>query len=76
MAGDGEAFLYSLATCLLMEDYCSQLNSGTNPDTYKSLSEREALKLFTLGYTAAQIGEKLAFSPKTVETYRLRIMHE
>ena len=34
------------------------------------------LKLLALGYTAAQAGDKLALSPKTVETYRGRIMEK
>ena len=77
VAGGG-AFLYPSATRLLLEDYLSQLNSGPNPDEYENLSEREreVLKLIALGYTAAQIGEKLALSPKTVETYRVRIMEK
>jgi len=74
----GEAFLYPSATRLLLEDYLSQLNSGANSDEYESLSEREreVLKLIALGYTAVQVGDKLALSPKTVETYRMRIMEK
>ena len=34
------------------------------------------LKLIALGYTAPQVGEKLALSTKTVETYRARIMEK
>lgn len=74
----GEAFLYPSATRLLLEDYISQINSGSSPDEYEGLSEREreVLKLIALGYTAAQVGEKLSISPKTVETYRARIMEK
>jgi len=74
----GGAFLYPSATRMLLEDYISQINSGVTPDAYENLSEREreVLKLLALGYTAAQIGEKLALSPKTVETYRVRIMEK
>lgn len=74
----GGAFLYPSATRMLLEDYISQVNSGVAPDAYENLSEREreVLKLLALGYTAAQIGEKLALSPKTVETYRTRIMEK
>lgn len=74
----GDAFLYPSATRMLLEDYVSQINSGVTPDAYETLSEREreVLKLLALGYTAAQIGEKLALSPKTVETYRVRIMEK
>lgn len=74
----GGAFLYPSATRLLLEDYVSQIDSGANADDYKNLSEREreVLKLIALGYTAVQVGEKLALSPKTVETYRVRIMEK
>lgn len=36
--------------------------------------EREVLQLVVEGYTSAEIGQKLALSPKTVETYRSRLM--
>lgn len=74
----GGAFLYPAATRLLLEDYVSQLQSGSHPDAYETLSEREreVLKLIALGYTATQVAEKLALSPKTVETYRGRIMEK
>jgi two-component system response regulator NreC len=77
VAGGG-AFLYPSATRLLLEDYVAHLNSGANADDYAGLSEREheVLKLIALGYTAVQVGEKLALSAKTVETYRARIMEK
>jgi two-component system response regulator NreC len=74
----GGAFLYPSATRMLLEDYLSQLQSLPKQDTYEQLSEREreVLKLLALGYTANQVAEKLALSPKTVETYRTRIMEK
>ena len=74
----GGAFLYPSATKLLLEDYLGQLQRGGSLDAYETLSEREreVLKLLALGYTAAQAGDKLALSPKTVETYRARIMEK
>ena len=72
----GDAFLYPSATRMLLEDYLSQRQSGRSADAYDTLSEREreVLKLIALGHTAAQVGDQLALSPKTVETYRGRIM--
>jgi two-component system, NarL family, response regulator NreC len=72
----GGAFLYPSATRLLLEDYLSQ-RSGAE-DAYDLLSdrEREVLKLIALGHTASQVGGKLGLSPKTVETYRTRIMQK
>lgn len=39
-----------------------------------SMREREVLQLTVEGYSSAAIAEKLALSPKTVETYRSRLM--
>ncbi len=36
--------------------------------------ERQVLVLTVQGYSASEIGERLAISPKTVETYRSRLM--
>jgi two-component system response regulator NreC len=74
----GGAFLYPAATRMLLEDYLGQLQSSPDQDAYESLSdrEREVLKLLALGHTAAQAADILALSPKTVETYRMRIMQK
>jgi two-component system response regulator NreC len=74
----GGAFLYPTATRMLLEDYLNQRQNGSPTDAYDSLSEREreVLKLIALGHTAAQVGEHLSLSPKTVETYRARIMEK
>jgi two-component system, NarL family, response regulator NreC len=74
----GGAFLYPGATRMLLEDYVYRLQSGASAAAYDSLSDREqeVLKLIALGYTASEAAEKLALSPKTVETYRTRIMQK
>ncbi len=74
----GGAFLYPEAARMLLEDYVQRLANGGNLDAYETLSEREreVLKLCALGHTASQIGEQLSISPKTVETYRTRIMQK
>ncbi|MCE7981581.1 MAG: DNA-binding response regulator [Caldilinea sp. CFX5] len=74
----GGAFLYPSATKLLLEDYLTHLHSDTPHDAYENLSEREreVLKLLALGHTAKEVADKLALSPKTVETYRVRIMEK
>ena len=73
----GGAFLYPSATRMLLEDYLGHLQA-TTADAYDALSEREreVLKLIALGYTSAQVAEKLSLSAKTVETYRTRIMEK
>src|SRR5213078_4515556 len=35
--------------------------------------EREVMRLIAEGYTAPEIGEQLAISPKTVDTYKQRV---
>jgi two-component system response regulator NreC len=74
----GGAFLYPGATRMLLEDYVQRQESGDIPGSAELLSEREqeVLTLCALGYTASQIGDQLALSPKTVETYRTRMMQK
>ncbi len=77
VAGGG-AFLYPSATRLLLEDYINRAHSGEEKDSYELLSERErdVLRLTAEGYTGPEIADKLSLSPKTVETYRGRIMEK
>ena len=77
VAGGG-VFLYATATRMLLEDYLGQLENSGSQDDYESLSEREreVLKLCALGHTAAEIAEQLILSPKTIETYRTRVMQK
>lgn len=77
VAGGG-VFLYASATRMLLEDYLNQLHVSANQDLYDTLSERkrEVLKMIALGHTAKEIAERLILSPKTVETYRTRIMEK
>jgi DNA-binding NarL/FixJ family response regulator len=74
----GGAFLYPSATRMVLEDYLSQRHRGEAEDSYEQLSEREreVLKLIALGHTAGEIADKLTLSPKSVETYRTRIMQK
>jgi DNA-binding NarL/FixJ family response regulator len=50
--------------------------SRVNPLQSLSEREREILPLIVAGKTSVQIGCMLALSPKTVETYRSRLMHK
>jgi two-component system response regulator NreC len=74
----GGAFLYPAATRMLLEDYIRRMDSGAPTDSYNALSDREqeVLRLIALGHTASEAAEQLALSPKTVETYRTRIMQK
>jgi two-component system response regulator NreC len=74
----GGAFLYPGATRMLLDDYLARVQAGEPSDAYDQLSERErqVLKLIALGYASSEIAEKLILSPKSVETYRTRVMQK
>ena len=57
-------------------DKADMRSNSTDPDTLESLSqrEREILKLVAEGKTSREIAERLSISPKTVDTYRRRLM--
>lgn len=69
----GERFLDPSATTAVVAEL---LDHGEETRLLEQLSSRESevLKLTALGYTSRDIGERLALSPKTVETYRQRAM--
>jgi two-component system response regulator NreC len=72
----GEVFLYPGAVKLLLSEYGQAAHGARR--THHELSEREqeVLKLTAEGYSNHEIGERLAISPKTVDTYRQRIMEK
>jgi two-component system response regulator NreC len=74
----GGAFLQPTDTRRLLEDFVMRVQAGEERDEYDRLSEREreVLKLVAAGYTAREIAEQLSLSPKSVETYRARIMEK
>lgn len=73
----GEVFLYPSAAKLLLRRYQdADPGSETSPLAQLSPREREVLALTAEGFSSSEIGEKLFISPKTVDTYRSRIMHK
>ena len=50
--------------------------SGTSPLESLSRREREIIKLVADGHSSAAIGEMLHLSPKTVDSYRSRLMQK
>jgi len=74
----GGAFLRPADTRRLLEDFVARVQSGEERDSYERLSdrEREVLKLVAVGHTAREIADQLNISPKSVETYRARIMEK
>jgi two-component system response regulator NreC len=69
----GEVYLTPHANALLIKQYHAA-GAGEADAALGSLTprEREVVALTAEGYTAAEIGEKLFLSAKTVETYRAR----
>lgn len=77
----GEVFLYPSATTLLLSRYREQKhaleeNADNGPSDGLSEREREVLALTAQGYSSQEIGDQLALSAKTVETYRTRVMRK
>ena len=73
----GGRYLSQRITETLVEDYLSlqvQPASGKSPMELLSSREREILQLVVEGKSSAEIAETLYLSPKTVETYRSRLM--
>jgi two-component system response regulator NreC len=75
----GEAFLYPSGVRMLLQSY---LQGGAKPESQAeprpALSEREqeVLRLTAEGFSNQEIGKQLYISPKTVDTYRQRIMEK
>lgn len=72
----GEVFLYPAATKLLVDGYLDRSQRGEDPFDGLTEREREVLKLVAEGYSGTEIAERLIISPKTVDTYRERIMQK
>lgn len=71
----GEVFLYPSATSLLLSRYRVK-EEQKDPLEPLTDREREVLSMTAEGFSSREIGEKLYISPKTVDTYRARIMEK
>jgi DNA-binding NarL/FixJ family response regulator len=73
----GEVFLYPKATKLLLRGYKMAEERGeASPLEELSDREREVLTFTAEGFSSTEIGKKLFLSPKTVDTYRARLMQK
>jgi two-component system response regulator NreC len=72
-----EVFLYPAAAKLLLQGFRVK-GEADAPDPLDKLSarEREVLAMTAEGFSSSEIGGKLFISPKTVDTYRSRIMQK
>jgi DNA-binding NarL/FixJ family response regulator len=72
----GEVFLPEKAAGLLLRQVRRAGVDGTPGLAALSPREREVLALTAEGFSSSEIGKKLYISPKTVDTYRSRIMEK
>lgn len=74
----GHRYLGLEITDKVIEDYIRQRETAQVKSPLDQLSqrEREVLQLVVEGWSSAEIAKKLSLSPKTVETYRSRLMRK
>jgi two-component system response regulator NreC len=73
----GEVFLYPAATRLLLNGFRKAGARGdASPVEDLSEREREVLQLTAEGFSSVEAGKRLFLSPKTVDTYRSRLMQK
>jgi DNA-binding NarL/FixJ family response regulator len=74
----GQTYLSQPITDTLISDYLLQRGQGREKGPLERLSqrEREILLLVVQGRSSADIGASLHLSPKTVESYRSRMMQK
>ncbi len=72
-----EVFLYPNAAKLLLQGFRVKKEEAAH-DPLQKLTERErdVMAMTAEGFSSSEIGEKLFISPKTVDTYRSRIMEK
>jgi DNA-binding NarL/FixJ family response regulator len=74
----GRRYLSQKITDKVLDDYVLQQETTKAQSPLERLSprEREVLQLVVEGRSSAEIADILSLSPKTVETYRSRLMHK
>ena len=75
---EGKRYLTEKIADAILDDFIHQrsLAESESPVSRLSKRERHILQLVVEGKSSSQIGAQLFLSPKTVETYRSRIMHK
>lgn len=75
---EGKRYLTDKITETILDDFIHQrsLTESESPVSRLSKRERHILQLVVEGKSSSEIGSQLFLSPKTIETYRSRIMHK
>jgi DNA-binding NarL/FixJ family response regulator len=60
----------------VIDELLSAAIPARTPLASLSQREREVLQLVAEGHSSADIGQRLSLSPKTIDTYRSRLMHK
>lgn len=71
----GRRYLSAEIAESVIDEYL-RIGSGEDPLDALSSRERQVLQMLTEGHATGIIAQALSLSPKTVETYRARIMHK
>lgn len=72
----GKRFVSRKLAGSALEHYVRERRRKGSPLAQLSAREREVLQLIVEGRTSAEVGETLKLSPKSVETYRSRLMRK
>ncbi len=76
LAARGQVFLYPSTVRRVLSEYVRSRGQRGHAAEKLSPREREVLRLTAAGYTNQEIAQELGISPKTVDTYRQRIMEK
>ncbi|MGD0658741.1 MAG: response regulator transcription factor [Syntrophorhabdales bacterium] len=75
---EGRRYLTEKITETVLDDFIHRrsLSESESPVSRLSKRERHILQLVVEGKSSSEIGRQLFLSPKTIDTYRSRIMHK
>ena len=72
----GESYLQPEGVQTIIDEHRAKPATDLPGPEVLSERERQVLELTARGFTSREIGEQLALSPRTIETYRERIMEK